>query len=201
MATEMFVSAEEARRRAEARKWDQFRTDYPVRFQFAAGDLQQRPFGRPGKVDQRDWTIYTTFQDAHPTKIQQQHLVVPLLIQPTQLIAGVLTPSLFGQDLLGGELNPTEPYRYEGSEHATDIARVEELLKRHPEVSRDKVKRIDVKKAKDQRIFGLDGRATKGHQAPYNLQCSLAAGGAIMEFGVTVYDTKANSVSIWWRPR
>ena len=75
-------AAEEARHAEEQEAWDAFR-EAPARF--ATQRRQRRGFGRPKQKGlQSDWCVYTTKVVNSGTKIQQQHLIVPVLMRHSQ---------------------------------------------------------------------------------------------------------------------
>ena len=76
-------AAEEARRAEEQEVWDAFREAYPARF--ATQRRKRWAFGRPKiKGQQSDWSVYTAKVVNSRTKIQQQHLIVPVLMRHSQ---------------------------------------------------------------------------------------------------------------------
>ena len=103
--------------RAEKEALARFRATHPARF--STQPLAGNEYGRPGKIGQEDWHVYTSI--ASGQKIMQQHLIVPVLTQP---LAGP-TPAIDG-------IRDTVPWRQEGREHVTNIERMEVLLTKHP---------------------------------------------------------------------
>ena len=186
------LAAEAARQAAEQKAWDVFRAAPPARF--ATQQRTQQEFRRPKKSQQKDWTVYTGMVPGSSTNIFQQHLVVPVLVP--QPLAGPTPPI--------GRIPGTAPFQglTGDTEHVTNIARMEALLGRHPEVG--EVRKYKTQKALDLSILNADGRCRghsgDGHQSPHDLRVSLAATGAVMELGCTVNKVKANSICLWWKP-
>ena len=120
-------AGEEALRAEEKDQWDVFRVCYPARFDLKKR-MRRRMFGRPNPDMQSDWCVYTRKVENSRTKIQQQHLIVPLLVPHSQKDP---TQPLADNDL-------TAPWqghgRNSGKEHVTNIFRMEFLLKEHPGV-------------------------------------------------------------------
>jgi len=114
-----------ALREAEQLKWHSFRLGFPSRF--STRKLPRWMFGRPQQKDQQtNWTVYTDRVQNKPSKIHQQHLLVPLFVThsqkgPTQPLAGLV------------ETAPMQG-READKEHVTNIWRMEALLDEHPEV-------------------------------------------------------------------
>ena len=117
------VAAQTALRAADAEERNAFRAAHPVRSAAQPLAGQSRP--RPGKSEQNDWNVYTAMVPGLPTRIQQQHLVVPFLVpQP-----------LAGTQPIDGS-SDTEPMKIgTAMEHVTNIYRMQALADKHPEVS------------------------------------------------------------------
>ena len=88
-------------------------------------------------------------------------------------------------------------------EHYSSIRRIRSLAEKHPMVL--SVEPHNIQKAADPSTFDVNGRATKYHQSPYNLQIVLKGGpsapsGMTFHMGLTVNDTNRNLMSLWWTP-
>ena len=68
-------------------------------------------------------------------------------------------------------------------EHWTSIYRMMFLAEKHPQI--EKVRKHQVRKARDPSTFDSNGRAETFHQAPFELAIGLAASGEAMYVGVT----------------
>ena len=124
------TAAEQGLQEGEQEAWDAFRAKYPARF--ARQQLRHLNEKRPYRSCQRDWTVYTHMVQNGSKKIKQRHLLVPSLV-PT----GHPTPPIEG-------FPGTVPFRANRmEEHVTNIYRMEALLKKHPQVDKDRVTRID----------------------------------------------------------
>ena len=177
----------------ECADWQTYRSFYPPRAFPGPLTFTGRP--KPGKDEQRAWTVYQTDDGVQ----FQQWVMVPtlhLVPEPTQKL--VCTSD---ETNLWASRTPCERF---WREHCTNIHRIMELAERHPEVefvAKDK----ESKKLRSSE-FDQNGRAKRFHRSNFDLQLGLAATGAAMYVGVTVNGITGRNterhpgglIAFWW---
>ena len=81
-------------------------------------------------------------------------------------------------------------------QHYSNIHRVSHLASTHPRVS--SVTPHKINKRLEPSEFNKQGRCTKYHQSPWDLEITLKESGAQMHVGCTVSKVAANLLSFWW---
>ena len=189
------TAGDELRLDWKARIIRDFRQRFPIR---ASGGITRAGTDKPGKDDQRPWTIYqqtrrSALANKHSQRqISQQWLLVPTLLpvqgsRPTQSLTDDPKMGLFNILKAGRQM-----------EHYTNIHRVAHLAQAHPLVQA--VRKHKPEKELDDSRFDLDGRCWKYHQSPWDLHVTLAASGAEMLVGLTTSEAAVHLLSLWWSP-
>ena len=163
--------------------WSGWRVQHPVRRDptIQAPQTFEPVSSRPKKVTQIAWKGFSI-------KEGQEWFYVPFLVARggTQPLAGAPTEAAL------------MPVEHQGKlmEHYTNIHRIENLARSHPLVEQVNLHRAN----KPPSQFDTLGRATTFHQSPYDLKLPLAATGATMHMGFTVYMVMDDLACIWWCP-
>ena len=89
-------------------------------------------------------------------------------------------------------------YRGQNMEHYSNVHRIQHLASGHPLVA--KVEKHRPRMGLDPSEFNSIGRCIKFHQSPWDLKLTLAASGATMYVGFTVFQVRDDLASIWWVP-
>ena len=146
--------------------------------------IVKHPKKRLGKFHQRAWHYYTD-----PVRLQSW-IMTPFLISAE---AGVIQP-LVGADERADLFQCTVGGHT--MQHYSNIHRVSHLASTHPRVS--SVTPHKINKRLEQSEFNKQGRCTKYHQSPWDLEITLKESGAQMHVGCTVSKVAANLLSFWW---
>ena len=191
-----------------AAEWGRWRKAHPVRTCApAAGGIADSKRTKPSVTGGAPWTTYRNLQgNSSPgaERPQQEWLYVPYASlvgcpdwpSPTQPLAGF--SGIVGE---GARLHTFMPLAGgDGQmEVYTNIYRIMQLAATHPAI--DDCKEHAINKATETRILcERTLRATKGHQAPFNLKLTLAASGAPFRMGVTALDVREDLLAIWYCP-
>ena len=182
---EDIFSASGAEVQQQIAEWESWRQKVGVR-KPSNEKIEKHAWARPSKPQQRKWHYYTD------TTIDQcqSWIMTPFLTSAqegfTQPLAGAPQDAELFQCMVAGTL----------VQHYSNIHRVSHLASTHPRVSSVTPHKID--KRLEQSEFNKQGRCTKYHQSPWDLEITLKESGAQMHVGCTVSKVAANLLSFWW---